>query len=84
MVAAADGLQARRLRQCLDEERAKVAAQLGKHAKILNECATSGEVVAISHHRGRIRQLENEIRTINRMLDALDSRFPEFDEERRP
>jgi len=31
----------------------------------------------ISHHRRRIRELENEERSIGRMLDALDARFPQ-------
>jgi hypothetical protein len=75
--SSADSLQARRLRQCLDEQRAEILGQVGKHAKILTMCMNSGEMRAVSHHRGCIRQLENEIRTISRMLDALDRGFPD-------
>lgn len=31
---------------------------------------------SISHHRGRIRELEGEIRSITHMIDALNARFP--------
>jgi len=76
MVAAADGSVSRR-RASESRSAAGSARQDSQRMRDL------GKVGAVSHHRGRIRQLENEIRTINRMLDALDSRFPEFDEQRR-
>jgi hypothetical protein len=74
---SADSLQARCLRQCLDEQRAEIVAQVGEHATILTACLNSGELRAVSHHRGCIRQLENEIRVISRMFDALDRRSPD-------
>jgi ubiquinone biosynthesis protein UbiJ len=74
--AEADNLQAQLLRQCLGDERRKLAAKLAKHARMLNETVTSQESRTISHHRGSIRQLEREIWSINRMVDALNTRFP--------
>jgi hypothetical protein len=81
--AAADSLQAQPLRQCLDEERAKVASRLGKHAEILNGCATSVEVGAVSHHRGRIRQLETRSARLAKCWTPWPGGFQGFDEHRR-
>jgi len=74
--AEADNLQAQLLRQCLGDERRKVAAELAKHAQMLNECVAADESRTISYHRGSIRQLEREIRSINQMIKALNTRFP--------
>jgi hypothetical protein len=74
--AEADNLQAQLLRQCLGDERRKVAAELAKHAQMLNECVAADEARTISYHRGSIRQLEREIRSINQMIKALNTRFP--------
>ena len=74
--AEADILQAQLLRQCLGDERRKVAAEQAKHAQMLNESVASHESRTISHHRGSIRQLEREILSINQMVDALNTRFP--------
>jgi hypothetical protein len=74
--AEADKLQAQLMRQCLGDERRKVAAKLAKHARMLNNSVTSHESRTISHHRGSIRQLEREIWSINQMMDALNTRFP--------
>ena len=65
------------LRRHLSNERADLAAQLGKHARLLNEAMTSGQLQNISYLRGRILRLENEVREINRLIAALDKRFPE-------
>ena len=75
--AAADGLQAQYMRRCLSNERADLAGRLGKHARLLNESITSGQTRNTGHLRGHVRRLENEIREINRMLDALARRFPD-------
>ena len=74
--AAADSQQADYLRHQLRLEREDCSMQLKKHARILTHCMEAGGDRGISHHRGRIRQLENEMRSIGRMLDALDARFP--------
>jgi hypothetical protein len=74
--ATADNLQADYLRQCLSLERGECSAALSKHARMLTDCMESGETRSISHHRGRIRQLEGEIRSITHMIDALNARFP--------
>jgi len=50
--------------------------QLKEHARMLTDCMQAGGNRGISHHRRRIRELENEARSISRMPDALDARFP--------
>lgn len=74
--AAADNLQADYLRQCLSLEREESSASLQKHARMLTDCMEAGGTRSISHHRGRIRQIEGEIRSITQMIDALNARFP--------
>jgi hypothetical protein len=56
----------------------ELAARLAKHTKkILTECMTAAEMRSVSHHRGRIRQLEGDMRAVNQVLEALDRRFPD-------
>ena len=74
--AAADSQQADYLRYQLRLESEECSMQLKKHACMLTDCMKAGGHRGISHHRGRIRELENEMRSIGRMLDALDARFP--------
>jgi hypothetical protein len=74
--AAADSLQADYLRQTLNLEGEVCSATLRKHARMLTDCMESGQMRSISHHRGRIRELEGEIRSITHMIDALNARFP--------
>jgi hypothetical protein len=42
----------------LSLEREGCSATLKKHARLLTDCMEDGEMRSISHHRGRIRQLE--------------------------
>jgi hypothetical protein len=74
--AAADSQQADYLRYQLRLEGEDCSMQLKEHARMLTDCMQAGGNRAISHHRRRIRELENEARSISRMLDALDARFP--------
>jgi predicted RNase H-like nuclease (RuvC/YqgF family) len=74
--ARADILQAQLLRRSLGDERRALAAKLSKHAQLMNECIAANAMRNVSHHRGRIRQLEREISSINQMVDALNRRFP--------
>ena len=83
MAAAADKLQAQLLRRHLSNERADLAGQLGKHARLLNEAVTSGHLQEVSYLRRRVLRLENEVREINRLIAALDKRFPDEEVRRR-
>jgi hypothetical protein len=74
--AAANSLQADYLRETLKLEREVCSATLRKHARMLTDCIESGKMRSISHHRGRIRELEGEMRSITHMIDALKARFP--------
>lgn len=75
--AAADYQQAEYLLRYLGSERADLAQKLAMHARILNDARTAGRVGAVSHHRWCIRRLEDDVRAVNRMIDALKRRFPD-------
>lgn len=74
--AAADHLQAEYLLGCLTQERTDLARKLAMHARILNDVRTAARAGAVSHHRWCIRRLETEVSAVNRMIDALQTRFP--------
>lgn len=75
--AIADALQAKYFRGYFEGERSALRAELSSCVKRLTRCMTTdsdaGEAGMI---RRAIRVTENELRTIDRMLDALDGRFP--------
>ena len=81
--AAADYLQAQRLRKYLEEERGGLAARLCQHATTLTEHMEASDMRRVSFHRGHMRELESEIQAVNRILDALDARFPPPEARRR-
>jgi hypothetical protein len=74
--ALADNLQAQVLRQCLEDEHRATLAKLSKHRRVLNQCLSVGAMRTVSHHRGRIRELERELWSIKQMVDAMNRRFP--------
>ncbi|HEX3546359.1 MAG TPA: hypothetical protein VHU62_07275 [Mycobacterium sp.] len=74
---SADAMQAGYFRGRFEEERSGVAAQLASLTRRLTECMTTDEMTTISHVRRAIRVAEGELRVIDRMLDAIEARFPE-------
>ena len=73
--AAADVLQAEHCREWLARERAELVAKLSKYEKMFEKCVASSDLRKLSHLRGGIRHTGNEIREIDRMARALQSRF---------
>ena len=73
--AAADVLQAEHCREWLAKERAELVAKLSKYEKMFDKCVASSDLRKLSHLRGGIRHTGNEIREVDRMARALQSRF---------
>jgi hypothetical protein len=74
--AQADVLQAQSMRRLLGEERRANGAKIAALGKRLTASISAGQPDA--HHIKRaIRQLENDIQHMDRMLDALTRRFPD-------
>ena len=73
VAAAADKLQAQLLRRHLSNERAAA----------MNEAVTSRHLQEVSYLRRRVLRLENGVREINRLIAALDKRFPDEEARRR-
>jgi hypothetical protein len=74
--AEADARQADYYRGVLEGTRSEAAAELAEHVRRLTECMTSGEMASVSVVRRSIRNIENDIRKVDRMLDRLNLRFP--------
>ena len=75
----ADALQAERWREWLLHVRSQLALELSKHKSHYQRCAASVADRRLRYLRRSIRSTENEIRTIDYMLDALARRFPDVD-----
>jgi hypothetical protein len=75
--ARADVMQAEYFRDFLDQERSELAVRLASHTRGLTECMTGGDMSLISHVRHAIRRTQRELHAIDRMLYALNGRFPE-------
>lgn len=73
----ADAMQAEYFRGLFEGERSRVAAQLASLTRRLTECMTTDGMTPISHVRRAIRVAQGELRAIDRMLDAIEERFPE-------
>lgn len=75
--AIADALQAKHFRGYFESQRDAVRAHLAGLVKRLTRRMTSnGDAEDASATRRAIRAAENELRFIDRMLEALDERFP--------
>jgi hypothetical protein len=72
---AADAQQAERWRDWLVYERCALSLQLSKQTRHYEQWATSVSAHRLSHLRRSIGSTENEIRTIDHMIDALARRF---------
>ena len=78
-VADADALQAESWREWLLHVRSQLALELSKQKSHYQRCAASVADRRLRYLRRSIRSIENEIRTIDYMLDALARRFPDVD-----
>jgi hypothetical protein len=72
----ADAMQASYFRAFLEQERTDLDQFRGEHIKRLHMCMSSGATRLAGHHRRSIRETEIEIHNVERMLRALDFRFP--------
>lgn len=74
--AQADVLQAQSMRRLLSEERRATGAKIAALVRRLTAASSTGQPDAHQIKR-TIRQLENDIQQLDRMLAALTRRFPE-------
>lgn len=72
----ADAMQAEVFRLMFDRERSDLAAQLSKLVKQSTVSMAAGNHQQVTELRRAIRHTENGIRKIDRMVDALEQRFP--------
>jgi hypothetical protein len=72
----ADAAQADYFRIFLERERAELEGLKAKQVKQLAECRTTGAMRYISDARRRV-MTEDELRCVERMVAALDQRFPD-------
>lgn len=72
----ADAAQAAYFRSHLQQERGDLDAMLAGHTKSLTRCMTEGDMRPMSDIRRHIRTIERELQLIDRMVEALDDRFP--------
>jgi|KBSMisStandDraft_5_1062788.scaffolds.fasta_scaffold1295781_2 hypothetical protein len=73
----ADALQAERWHHWLLHERSALTIELSKQASHYQRCAASVSDRRLHYLRRSIRSTENEIKTIDRMIDSLTRRFPD-------
>jgi hypothetical protein len=78
-----NAMQADYFRGYLRGERCELASELANHVKRLTRCMTAAESGNISDIRRWIRSNESKMRAIDRMITALDWRFPEAADHRR-
>lgn len=83
VAASADALQPEYFRGFLEHERSELAGHLATLTRRLTECMMTSEMTPISHVRRAIRGAEGQLRVIDRMMDALEGRFPEEGDIRR-
>jgi hypothetical protein len=76
-VAIADVMQAGYFRAFLGDERAELRSYLAVQVKALTARAATGDVRGVSQVRRSVRAAENELKAIDRMVAALDWRFPD-------
>lgn len=72
----ADTMQADAFREYFDRERSDLAVQLARLVKQLTASMTTESHQRISELRRAIRIAEADIRQIDRMVEALEQRFP--------
>jgi hypothetical protein len=75
--ALADAAQAVYFRGHLQQERADLTVELVHYTKTLTACMDAGDMRRVGDLRWRIRTIEGTLRNIDRMVAALDDRFPD-------
>jgi hypothetical protein len=76
VVQESDYLQAAYFRAALTDERALLSANCVRQNKKLQAMAVAGaSAFAITRLRRQIREIEIEIRQLDRMIEAIDLRF---------
>ncbi len=73
---ASDALQAAYFRSALVEQHAAITAELARQTRSLNAMSTKSDAAAIGRLRREIRTNEAERDDVDRMIAALDRRFP--------
>lgn len=73
---ASDSLQAAYFRAALADQRALIAAEIAKKTRKLACLSTTNDSLAISRLRRQIRVDVTEQRELDRMIAAIDRRFP--------
>jgi hypothetical protein len=66
---AGDALQAARFRDALVAERDQLVVSIAKRRAIIDRRSTTGRL------RSEVRDAENQVRRLDRMIDGLDRRF---------
>lgn len=72
---ASDSLRAAYFRGVLADQRALLAAEIGRQTRKLSFLSAKTESLAISGLRREIRSKEAEYRDLDRMVEAIDRRF---------
>ena len=80
--ALADAMQAAYYRGVFAEERNELVEALAKNVKLSTNALAAGRMAEVSNLRRIIRQIEGDVRRIDRMVEALGRRFPDDDEVR--
>lgn len=75
--ALADAAQAVYFRGYLQQERADLAIELAHYTNTLTAYTVAGEMRRVSDLRQHIRTIERALHKIDRMVAALDHRFPD-------
>jgi hypothetical protein len=75
--ALADAAQAVYFRGHLQQEHADLAIELAHYTKTLTDYMVAGDMRPVSDLRRHIRTIERALQKIDRMVAALDDRFPD-------
>ena len=81
--AWADAAQADYSRSHLHKQRAELSAELAKQAKRMTHFMATGDMRPVSDIWRYICNVESELHTIDRLVAALDHRFPDETVRRR-
>ena len=76
LTRTSDSLQAAYFRGALADHRALIAAEIGRQSRKLGALSIRSDALEISRLRSDIRVNENECRALDRMIAAIDRRFP--------
>lgn len=77
IAAAADVLQAKAFSAQFRAERAELELALQRHARTLDTARMLGDSREAALTRKAMRLVEDDLRTIGRLLEAIEQRFPD-------